>query len=147
MHAEWCRAVADEIEALGEISLEALPKSAPLVWGQLESDAEDSNPADHVRGFQDGLTGYVGELLDWCRAELNKAERRPQLLALADQVRAKRLVLAADDLELFARYQTTLDNQLYKTLRALREAQEWRLKTLEATTGSAATFDDESAAA
>lgn len=30
-----------------------------------------------------------------------------------------------------ARYQTTLDNQLYKALRAFREAQEWRLKTLE----------------
>jgi hypothetical protein len=30
-----------------------------------------------------------------------------------------------------ARYQTTLDNQLYKALRAYREAQEWRFKTLE----------------
>ena len=37
-----------------------------------------------------------------------------------------------DTLEILARYQTTLDNQLFKTLRALREAQEWRLKTLDA---------------
>ena len=34
-------------------------------------------------------------------------------------------------LMLFTRYQTTLDNQIYKALRALREAQEWRLKTIE----------------
>ena len=34
-------------------------------------------------------------------------------------------------LEVFSRYQTTLDNQLYKSLRALRDAQEWRLKTIE----------------
>ncbi len=30
-----------------------------------------------------------------------------------------------------ARYQTTLDNQLFKLLKALREAQEWRMKTIE----------------
>jgi hypothetical protein len=47
-------------------------------------------------------------------------------------VRAKQLVLPLDALQLMSRYQSTLDNQLYKALRALREAQAWRLKTLEA---------------
>ena len=45
-------------------------------------------------------------------------------------MRAKRLVLPNDTLEVFSRYQTTLDNQLFKTLKALRDAQEWRLQTL-----------------
>ena len=40
-------------------------------------------------------------------------------------------MLPAGTLEILSRYQTTLDNQLYKALRALREAQEWRLKTIE----------------
>ena len=40
-------------------------------------------------------------------------------------------MLPADTLELFARYQTTLDNQLFKLLKALREAQEWRLELIE----------------
>ena len=44
---------------------------------------------------------------------------------------AKRLELPSDTLELLARYQTTLDNQLFKLLKALREAQEWRLKTID----------------
>jgi hypothetical protein len=44
--------------------------------------------------------------------------------------------LPNDAIEIFSRYQTTLDNQLYKALRALREAQEWRLKTLDAKAGS-----------
>ena len=52
-------------------------------------------------------------------------------MALAEHVRAKRLVLPKDTLELLSRYQTTLDNQLYKALRALRDAQDWRLKTIE----------------
>jgi len=60
------------------------------------------------------------------------------VLAIAEQVRARRLVLPDEALEVFSRYQTTLDNQLYKALRALREAQEWRLKTLEASPGSQA---------
>ena len=51
---------------------------------------------------------------------------------LAEQVRAKKLVLAPDALEVFSRYQAALDNQLYKALRALRDAQDWRLKTLDA---------------
>ena len=71
-------------------------------------------------------------MIQWCHEQLKQAERHPQVLALAEQVKAKRLVLPDAVLEVFSRYQTALDNQLYKALRALREAQEWRLKTLDA---------------
>ncbi len=50
---------------------------------------------------------------------------------IADIARQRRLVLQPELLELFARYQTTLDNQLIRLLKALREAQTWRLETLE----------------
>ncbi len=78
-----------------------------------------------------GLTGYLAELLLWCRGSLVEAGERPHVLELAKHVMAKRLVLPADTLQLMARYQSTLDNQLYKALRALRDTQEWRLKTLD----------------
>ena len=52
-------------------------------------------------------------------------------------------MLPTDVLEVLARYQTTLDNQLYKALRALREAQEWRLKTLDQSSVPDATDFDE----
>jgi hypothetical protein len=77
------------------------------------------------------LTGFVDHLLTWCKEQLAEAEKRPRMVALAKQVRGRRLILPDDMLEVFSRYQTTLDNQLYKALRALRDAQEWRLKTLE----------------
>lgn len=32
--------------------------------------------------------------------------------------------------DLLNKYQTTLDNQLYKAMKALHDAQEWRFKTL-----------------
>ena len=80
----------------------------------------------------------MANLLKWCHEQLNVAEQRPRVLAVAEQVAAKRLVLSDEALEVFSRYQTTLDNQLYKALKALREAQEWRAKTLDLHADSAA---------
>ena len=146
----WCRNVVDEIEALDEIDMKSLEHSAPLVFVQLESDAEEDGDdlAKFVADQDGGLTGYVAGVLNWCREQLLSAEARPKILALAEQVRAKRLVLPTDVLEVLARYQTTLDNQLYKALRALREAQEWRLKTLDQSpVPDAADFDEVAQAA
>lgn len=135
--AEWCRKVLEEVEALEElgfeIELQTLSKAVPFIFKQLKSDAEEDGDdiEEHLKHYENGLSGYVEGLAEWCREELDKAEKRPGVLALAEQLRAKRLVLPAEQLELFSRYQTTLDNQLYKALRAFREAEEWRLKTLD----------------
>jgi hypothetical protein len=131
--ASWCPDVLVEIDGLEEISLATLAQRAPLVHAQLLSDAagEDEDPATHVSSLENGLTTYVADLATSCRKQLTEAEQRPQVLALAEQLRARRLVLPVPQLEAIARYQTTLDNQLYKALRAFRDAQEWRLKTLD----------------
>ena len=96
-----------------------------------ESEEDEEEVAKYVELYEGGLTGFVANLLQWCREQQREAVARPQILALAEQIRAKRLVLPTSTLELMARYQTTLDNQLFKLLRALREAQEWRFKTIE----------------
>ena len=129
----WSRNAIAEIEALEVIDIRSIEQSAPLVFEQLRSDAEEDSedPATFAESQKGGLTGYISELLLWCRKQLREAEARPQIMALAEHVRAKRLVLPKDTLELLSRYQTTLDNQLDKALRALRDAQDWRLKTIE----------------
>ena len=131
---EWCRAVIAEIEPLGKPNLETLEKQAPLVYAQLGLDAEDDSEgvAGYLTRFEGGLAGYLAELLSWCRKQGREAEARPQVLALAEHVRAKHLVPSKEPLELFSRYQTTLDNQLYKALKALREMQQWRSRTIDA---------------
>jgi len=135
--AEWCEKVLEEIEALEELDFEIefnrLAKAVPLLFAQLKSDAEDDGEdiAAYLKDYDKGLRGYAMYIARWCREELRRAEKRPHVSALADQLRAKRLVLPPDTLALFTRYQTTLDNQLYKALRAFRETQEWRLKTLD----------------
>lgn len=126
----WCTATISEIEALDQIDLDSLPQLAPNVFNQLEADADGEGLSAYLAGHENGLTGYVDALMDWCRSELSEAERRPHVQVLPVQERAKHLLLPDDTLQVIARYQTTLDNQLYKALTALREAQEWRLKTL-----------------
>lgn len=127
----WCAAALAEIEALEQIDLASLPELAPRVFAQLAKDGEDEGIEPFLAGYEKGLTGYVDQLMAWCREQLRESERRPHVQALATQVRAKRLILPDDTLQIIARYQTMLDNQLYKALKALREAQEWRLRTLE----------------
>jgi hypothetical protein len=144
----WCQAVIDEIEVLEEISLDALKASAPSIWGQFEKDAEEDQeaPEEYAISFPGGIVGFVAELGNWCRKQLKEAEQRPQLLVLAQRLREMKVILPPGQLEVIARYQTTLDNQLYKALRAFREAQEWRLKTIDGSKNDHNTEQSEAAA-
>lgn len=131
---QWCRAILTEIDNLEEFEFSHIEANAPLLYAQLKSDAEEDHeelPA-YFDNYPNGSGAYIIELQTWCQKQIAAAEERPKLLALADEIKAKRLVLPEDALNLFTRYQTTLDNQIYKALKALREAQEWRLKTLDA---------------
>lgn len=131
---DWCHKVIGEIESLQEISTASILASAPLLSEQVKQDASDDHEAveTYLRDFPGGASGYVNDIYEWCRKQIAAAENRPHFLTLAEQVRTARLVLSPKQLEVFARYQTSLDNQLYKALRAFREAQECRLRTLEA---------------
>ncbi len=129
----WCRAVLHEIEQLEDFELKTIEADAPHVFAQLQRDAEEDHeelPA-YLDEYEGGAAAYIGELLRWCRKKIADAERRPKLLEMAERVRQQKLMLPERALMLFTRYQTTLDNQIYKALRALRESQEWRLKTIE----------------
>ncbi len=130
---QWCRDVIDEGCELEQIDLETVASQAPLIHAHLKDDAEEDYETieEYLADHDKGITGYIDCLMDFCRSDLSEADRQPELLAVAEQVRSKRLFLSQHDMDLLARYQTTLDNQLYKALQALRQAQEWRLKTLD----------------
>jgi hypothetical protein len=128
--AKWCEGVVEEFEKLDTFDLKELQRKAPLIYRQLKSDADSDGETieEHLGAYDRGLDGYLAELIRWCHGELEKARNRPKVLQLAEHFRARNLLLPRHVLQLFMRYQTMLDNQLYKALRALREAQEWRLK-------------------
>jgi len=131
---EWCRNALEELEQIDDdFTLPLLEPGAPFTYEQLKTDASDHESIEtFLAETPGGLQGYLEELRCWSQEQLRIAEKRPELLALAQAAGQQRLVLKPELLELFSRYQTTLDNQLYKALRALREAQDWRLKTLDA---------------
>jgi hypothetical protein len=124
---KWSRSVLKEYDALETLDVESLSRDAPLILEQLQSDAEPENVEKYLKSYPGGLSGYLEELMSWCRKQIADAENRPEILAVAETIRARNQVLPHHKLELFARYQTMLDNQLFKALRALREAQTWRL--------------------
>ncbi len=130
---EWCRKVIEEIESLEAIELSSVEQLAPLSFEQLKEDAksDEQEPIEYLEDYSGGLTSYLVELLSGCRKTLAEADERPRILDLADKVRLQRLVLPEATLQLLSRYQTMLDNQVYKALKALREAQEWRLQCLD----------------
>ena len=59
--------------------------------------------------------------------------------AIAELVRAQRAIPSAVTADKLSRYQTMLDSGLYKALKALREAQQWRRETIEVESDAAAT--------
>ena len=52
------------------------------------------------------------------------------VLEVAELVRSKRAILKDKLRDALSKYQVMLDNELYKSIKALREAQDWRFKTL-----------------
>jgi len=127
----WCQQVLAEYDALA--TLDRLPSAdqAPLIHEQLSQEADSEEESiDAYLSQVGGLRAYLIDLASYCRDHLNKADRFPLLEKTATRVKAKTL-LTADDQDTLNRYFTTLDNQLYKALRALKEAQAWRLNSLE----------------
>lgn len=142
---EWCNGIIQEFGWLQpDMPISRLPDALPLTYAQLKEDADEAELSveQYLTNTENGLQGYARDLAAYCRKELEAAERRPRVLELAEVVRQRRLVLPSDLLELFSRYQTTLDNQLIRLLKALRQAQSWRLETIDpCNTGAAAAID------
>ncbi len=129
---QWCRAALAEFEALEILDLPTIEASAPHLYGQLVEDAEGEDVAEYTAQLKGGIEGFLIELAQWCRKELMEADARPHFHTVADIVRDRSLVLSGEALELFSRYQTTLDSHLYKAMRAFRDTQAARLRTFEA---------------
>lgn len=140
-HLEWCRQALRELDDLDSRQLMGdwpkLAERAPLVYAELLSDAgEESQTVEEYLGEFDRPDDYFRIFRDYCRKRLSLPERQPRLLALAETVREERSILWGDIRDKLAKYQVQLDNDLLKAVKALREAQEWRLKTIEAADGA-----------
>ncbi len=136
--AAWCTQVIAEFDALDQGVLRIrndmtpLSDKAPLIFSQLQRDAEeeDQSMVAYIAKYPGGLAAYTAGLIAWCRNEITKLERRPTIQAVAELVKSS--LSAPIEQDLLSRYQAALDNELYRALKALREAQQWRLQSLDA---------------
>lgn len=136
---DYCRDLYGQFigvwDALSAGDVERLAEDGPLLFGALKRDADVKG-----MGIKDFLQLYDGGLFAWakqtslkCAAEISAHARRHVILEVAALVKVQQS--APIQQELIGRYQTALDNELYRAIRALREAQEWRLNTLDVVAG------------
>lgn len=132
---EWCRSVIAGFCAADELNLNNLSTVAPLIFEQLAEDAEAAEESieEHVAHY--GLDKYINDLIIWCQEETTKLDqkmaRQPMVTTLAEMAKDK-LTIPWQKLDVLTKYQTTLDNQLYKAMKALRDEQSWRMESLDA---------------
>lgn len=129
---EWCKNVIAEQEADNDLStLEGMKKDAPLCYGQLEKEAKDEEqtPEEYYEGIE-SIWSWLHELKKWCNDEISKASMMIQAQTLIPAIKEK-LTSEWKQAETLTKYQTSLDNQLYKAMKALREQQEFRLKSID----------------
>ncbi|MEN8132890.1 MAG: hypothetical protein ABFS45_22465 [Pseudomonadota bacterium] len=129
---EWCAAVIPECEGAAGLNLSDLQEATPLLFKQLTEDAVSAQmPVAEYLSEEGALAVYVRKLAAWCGKELEKVDRYERITQLTGTA-VDKLSIPWGKLDIFTKYQTSLDNQTYKAMKALREAQEWRLKTIEA---------------
>jgi hypothetical protein len=131
----WCKAVISEFNAADTLDINNLPQKAPSIYEQLTTDADSEGESIEGHLSEIGLRTYLRDLLLWCHKELSTLETRvqqyPAVVAMSQTAKDK-LSIPWGRLDLINKYQTALDTQLYKAMKALRDAQEWRFKVFTA---------------
>ena len=135
---EWCKAVIQEYDQLPQACLHDLAQlreEAPRIHEQLAKDAAHDKMAieGYLEEHDGGLTEYLSDLLRYCREEIQRAVRFPVVQEIAELVTAQRAIPPGEARDKLGRYQAMLDNDLYKAMKALRDAQQWRLASIDVT--------------
>ncbi len=138
-HDKWYQDVLAEYEALMEDEAEELTfalveKIAPECWQQLQQETEDEEEESaeaYLKSCNTDLSAWLVEMKKYADTELAKARLRPKNIELFNNAFAEQGILSDKYRESFERYQASLDNQLYKAMKELRQLQEWRLNTIE----------------
>ncbi|MBK6637134.1 MAG: hypothetical protein IPG34_05300 [Rhodocyclaceae bacterium] len=115
------------IERRQKFSMEWFKASAPHAFAYLSRSNGGTG-----QGLEKTVSDLGPDVVQWLTdivAFLKQNYRHAQTREVAHLLRETAMLRASP--ELIGRYQTTLDNELYRALRAFREAKNWRLSQLE----------------
>ena len=133
MHYERYESILNELDGLFEqpsLDLNKIKNIAPNVYQQLQSDAQDLalSPAKFLQDYEQPFD-YFDEIRDYCLKEIQKKHQHQMVSAVAELVKSKSVILKEKLRDSLCKYQVMLDNELYKAMKALRDAQEWRMQS------------------
>jgi len=133
MHYQWCEAILNELDSLFEqtsLDLNKIKDIAPNAYQQLLSDAQDLalSPVKFLQDY-DQPFDYFDSLRDYYLKEIQKKHQHQMVSAVAELVKSKSVILKEKLRDSLCKYQVMLDNELYKAMKALRDAQEWRMNS------------------
>lgn len=118
-----CDAWMGEAQMDADQDLATLPERMPRLWALLANELEVDTPEQ----AGDKILGDDGEgLYAWMDSVRDQSIRLLKVVTALQQLRQAALQPRAVDV--LSRYQSSLDNDLYKAVRALREAQRHRLE-------------------
>jgi hypothetical protein len=132
-HYEWCESILNELDELSQqqsLDLNKIKDIAPHVYQQLLSDTQDIalTPVKFLQNFEQPFD-YFDSLRDYCIKEIQKKHQHQMVSAVAELVKSKSVILKEKLRDSLCKYQVMLDNELYKAMKALRDAQEWRMQS------------------
>jgi hypothetical protein len=133
MHYERYESILNELDGLFEqpsLDLNKIKNIAPNVYQQLQNDAQDLalTPVKFLQNFEQPFD-YFDSLRDYCIKEIQKKHQHQMVSAVAELVKSKSVILKEKLRDSLCKYQVMLDNELYKAMKALRDAQEWRMNS------------------
>jgi hypothetical protein len=132
-HYEWYESILNELDGLFEqtsLDLNKIKNIAPHVYQQLQSDAHDLalTPVKFLQNFEQPFDYFDG-IRAFCLKEIQKKHQHQMVSAVAELVKSKSVILKEKLRDSLCKYQVMLDNELYKAMKALRDAQEWRINS------------------
>jgi hypothetical protein len=132
-HYKWCESILNELDELSQqqsLDLNKIKNIAPHLYQQLQSDAQDLalSPVKFLQDYEQPFD-YFDEIKDYCLKEIQKKHQHQMVSAVAELVKSKSVILKEKLRDSLCKYQVMLDNELYKAMKALRDAQEWRMNS------------------
>jgi hypothetical protein len=133
---ERCEAILREygtIDMSEPFDIAKIEAQLPTIFNELCIGAKFNavTPEDYLQKYETPLH-YFKNVARYCHDELQQLERKRLVLAVAEMIKNKRAILPEKSRESLAKHQVMLDNELYKAIKALREAQTWRIDMLPA---------------
>ena len=116
-----CKSWLAETPADAEKDLLSWPIRLPRLWGKLAEKGQVKTPEELIKGLSMNQ-GDLKTLIERLRFDILKLHRVASAVHQTQQA-----TLIPHQSDIFSRYQTHLDNDLYKAMRVLRDAQTHRL--------------------